>query len=556
MARTHAAMTNGGWQPHPNGAADQDPRGRAAAPGQRPAQAAPGGHGAQGGYPAQHDPQGYHYPQQASGAPAPGPRQGLSSLEGAGPQEFAPYPNTRPAYGAGPQQPAGQPRFGVPAGDPGVRQPAGPFAGQPRQPDPMAGPAGGYDQWQAPMPSQGGYDLGNYMPAGAGHGPMGDPAYQQPSDWGMPAHGGFGDPQDPAFQAAQMGYEQVHAGALEQAYTEEGGEYDAEEPRRGSWALRIAGAIVVAIGLGYGLAQVYKLAIAPASNGVTPVVRGDDAPMKTKPSDPGGKQFAHTDSKVMGRLQEGGPTTASVTTASSASTDTDSNGARKVTTLVVGRDGSIQPPDAPASEPGDTSATVALPGVTMVDTSGRYPSAVTTTAAPAPSAPASPPETQKPVVVAPPQNESGPVTVATASPPAPEPSVPSASPPPEAALPPSEPPAVKTEAPPAKKTAAAAPSSTAPAASTAASNGYVVVLASVPASNSSRLAALKRFADMQQQYGSVLQNKTPDVKEANLGQKGIYHRLLVGPPGSRAQASALCSELKTAGYKDCWVTAY
>ena len=61
---------------------------------------------------------------------------------------------------------------------------------------------------------------------------------------------------------------------------------------------------------------------------------------------------------------------------------------------------------------------------------------------------------------------------------------------------------------------------------------------------------------MQQQYGSVLQNRTPDVREANLGQKGIYHRLLVGPPGSRAQASALCGELKAAGYKDCWVTAY
>ena len=94
-----------------------------------------------------------------------------------------------------------------------------------------------------------------------------------------------------------------------------------------------------------------------------------------------------------------------------------------------------------------------------------------------------------------------------------------------------------------------------PAAATG-GNGYVAVLASVPVSSTSRLAALQRFADMQQKYSGVLQNKTPDIREANLGARGTYHRLLIGPPGSRAQASALCSQLKSAGHKDCWVTAY
>jgi cell division septation protein DedD len=106
----------------------------------------------------------------------------------------------------------------------------------------------------------------------------------------------------------------------------------------------------------------------------------------------------------------------------------------------------------------------------------------------------------------------------------------------------------------APKKPAPAPTSTARAST--GSNGYVAVLASVPVSAQSRLSALQRFADMQQQYGSVLLNKTPDIREANLGAKGTYHRLLVGPPGSRAQASALCSQLKSAGYTDCWVTAY
>ena len=97
---------------------------------------------------------------------------------------------------------------------------------------------------------------------------------------------------------------------------------------------------------------------------------------------------------------------------------------------------------------------------------------------------------------------------------------------------------------------------TAAVSSSSGADGYVVVLASVPASSQSRLNALRKFADMQQQYGTVLQNKTPDVREANLGDRGTYHRLLVGPPSSRSQASQLCSQLKTAGYKDCWVMAY
>jgi cell division septation protein DedD len=107
---------------------------------------------------------------------------------------------------------------------------------------------------------------------------------------------------------------------------------------------------------------------------------------------------------------------------------------------------------------------------------------------------------------------------------------------------------------PVKKVAAVAPAAVGGPAPSGA--GYVAVLASVPASGSSRIDALKQFADMQQKYGTILQNKTPDVQEANLGEKGTYHRLLVGPPGSRDSASQLCSDLKGQGYSNCWVTAY
>jgi hypothetical protein len=468
----------------------------------------------QGGYPqgypeqpanAGYDPQSaYHYPQGQ-----PGPHQGLGGLEAAQPgAEYPGYP--QPGYGH-PQQ------------------------GHPQQPRGYGAPGG--------APGQGGYDLGGYMPAGgSGHpGEHADPLQQHP-EWAHPAHPAYGDE---GYQGSPLGYDQAHTGALEQAYGhEEGGEYEVEEPRRGSWLLRIAGAIVVAIGLGYGLAQGYKLMTQNAPDGATPVIKGDSEPAKTLPTDPGGKQFAHTDSKIMGRLGEGAPSSGAAAEASDS--DLDASGARRVQTLVVGSDGTMTPPPAPDAPV--TTGTVAVPGLTVVDGfGGRFPGSGQPPAAEAPAAEAPAAETaaaetpqatpaaaSSPIVVQPPA--SSPV-------PEPEQKVANLTPPPAAA---------------AEETSPAPPTQTVGAAATSVTgaNGYVAVLASVPASGGSRLAALKKFADMQEKYGSVLQNKTPDVQEANLGERGTYHRLLVGPPGSRAQASTLCSELKSAGYKDCWVTAY
>jgi hypothetical protein len=282
-----------------------------------------------------------------------------------------------------------------------------------------------------------------------------------------------------------------------------------------------------------------------APDGATPVIKGDSEPAKTLPTDPGGKQFAHTDSKIMGRLGEGAPSGGAA--ADAASADLDANGARRVQTLVVGSDGSMAPPAAPDGPV--TTGTVSVPGLTVVDGfGGRFPGAgqppaaeATPVASPAAQTPqATPAAASEPIVVEPPaakpepEPEPTPEVVANVAPPAP----PAAAAQEEAA-----------PEPPTQTVGAAATSTTG-------ANGYVAVLASIPASGGSRLSALKKFADMQEKYGSVLQNKTPDVQEANLGERGTYHRLLVGPPGSRSQASGLCSDLKSAGYKDCWVTAY
>lgn len=538
MARSNAAGMNGGWPPRRQ--PEHDPRGARPGQGQHPGQPGQAPNYAQPGYPdpqAGYDPQlGYHYPQQQPQAPqqsAPGgPRRGLSSLEGMGQQG-----NDFPSYQQPGQSPYGQPQqpqgYGQPPHqDPHTQQGVPPFRpasaappfgnAQPAQPSP-------YDQWQQPQAQQQphqpqqdplGYDLGGYLPNGGQQ--HADPHHQpQHGDWSQ-AHLGY-DPAmgDDPYQGGHHGYEPAHGGALEQAYGhDEAADYDVEEPRRGSWALRIAGAVVVAIGLGYGLAQGYKLVVGSSPDGAPPIVKGDSAPAKIKPDDPGGREFAHQDSKIMGRLGEGSPESGSL------ASDADAGGTRRVQTLVVGRDGSIGPPAAP-----EETGAVSIPGVTVVDGFGNgFPAA---SPSPSPPADSQPAEARKPVVIKPPQTE--PVEVAAVTPPA-----------------------VNKPPMPKKSTTPAATKPSAPAASSGSggANGYVAVLASVPASGGSRLTALRKFADMQQQYGDVLRNKTPDVREANLGERGVYHRLLVGPPGSRAQASSLCSDLKTAGYKDCWVTAY
>jgi hypothetical protein len=553
MSRSQGAA-NGGWQQRHPAAAEPDPRTgrptqppRSAQPAGYPPQAPPYAEPQQAAPPAYSGQQGYYYPQAAPAAPQG--RQGLSSFEPTQPpqqaHDFENYPATQPPYAPPQQRAAGRPQAAETAHPAYRQQPAQQYA-------PPANPladlrAPQYDQWPAQAPAQDphGYDLGGYMPAAA-PGLQVDPLQQ--AAWAIPAND-YGDPQHLQGYAAQ-GYEQPHqhAGALEPTYGhEEAGEYETEEPRRGSWTMRIVGAIVVAIGLGYGLAQAYKMVLGTTPDGAPPIVQSDSAPAKEKPLDPGGKQFSHTDSKVLGRLGDGGSEQGGL-----SQSDADSNGARKVTTLTVGRDGSIAPPEPPAAPEVQPNSSVSVPGLTVVDAFGsaaREPAPQQQAAAPA-SPPAEPAKSaeaapEQPAAAAPAKRvnvkSTKVIPAATAS--LPE----------ESASQPAAPPAAKKPV----KTAAADASAPAPAASgSSGANGYVVVLASVPASGNSRLDALKRFADMQQQYGAVLANKTPDVQEANLGDKGMYHRLLVGPPGSRAQASALCGELKTAGYKNCWVTAY
>ena len=311
-----------------------------------------------------------------------------------------------------------------------------------------------------------------------------------------------------------LGFGQAAGGELDQGYVDEDQEYEAEQPSRFRRPAMMAAVLTSAIVLGGGMTYGYKAIFGgPSGGGVPPVVKSATAPSKVKPEEGGGKQFAHTDSKIMGRLGEGGVAEGAGEANAAAASDTDAGGTRKVSTLVVGRDGSIQAP-APAADVPATSSPVVVPGLTVVDGLG--------TSRPQPEvvARAEPPPPAKVVITAPPAPKK-PVTIAKVSPP-PEPTG-SIEPEPEVAAPAKPKKTAKTAAAPAAAAATAPSAPVSDAASTSVAttgSGFVAVLASVPRSTSSRMDALKRFADMQQKYADVLSGKTPDVAEANLGTKG------------------------------------
>jgi hypothetical protein len=435
-----------------------------------------------------------------------------------------PPPAAEPAPNYGYSQQGAEPSFGSYAD------------GSAHQQQPGAGPP-----WSQ-QPDARGFDLGTYMPA-AGQAP-GD-AYSQQAD--------LGQQHDPsAFGGQQHGYAET-----DQEYDETFGE---EEPSTtGRRGLMIVAALVGAIGLGGGMAYTYKTFFAPRS-GPAVVIKDTQGPAKSKPEVADGKGFPHTDKKLLARLGEDAsrpPPASEGPAGAEASGDRlgdDPNGPRRVRTIqIMPGGGSAQPPPVaaaavpPAAPPaGGPAPMVSVPGVTL-ENFGMPRPPPQGQAMPRPMAPQQqgappsaarielPPSAASAPPARPVQPPMRPVTAAATPPPAAVASVP-----PPAAKP------VKTAVPKSKPAAPVA------ASSTSAGSGYVAVLSS----KKTRMDALKAFADMQQKYGDVLSAKTPDVQEANLGEKGVWYRAVAGPPGSREAAANLCSQLKTAGHEGCWVTAY
>jgi hypothetical protein len=332
----------------------------------------------------------------------------------------------------------------------------------------------------------------------------------------------------------------------------------APKERRVRKILMASSGLIGVLALGGALAFAYKIGGDSdiASTGKPPLIQADNSPVKMAPDKPGGKQFPHKNKKIYERLQgeknqeverlvPRQEDVAAAATAALGSTQTASSAAaqkapapgvsasptgtpRKVKTLTVRPDGTIEAasprqkiikaPAAPKKPVSDGTIAMSFPQ----------------------------PLASTPKVVAAPVPAPVPVPGAVPVKKAVAPSIPA---PAAVTPPPVQKPAVPRAAPPAPAPQRVA---SAPAAAPAVSGGTYVVQV---ASRKSQMDALGAFADIKQKYPRLLSGYGPVIKRADLGSKGVWYRLNVGPVEGKKVAANLCKSLKSAGMRRCLVRA-
>jgi cell division protein FtsN len=84
---------------------------------------------------------------------------------------------------------------------------------------------------------------------------------------------------------------------------------------------------------------------------------------------------------------------------------------------------------------------------------------------------------------------------------------------------------------------------TSPVQTAPAGGGYVVQVSS----QKNEADALSSYRVLQGKFPAVLGTRSATVRRADLGEKGVVYRAVIGPFGSSDEASQFCGNLKTAG---------
>jgi SPOR domain len=83
----------------------------------------------------------------------------------------------------------------------------------------------------------------------------------------------------------------------------------------------------------------------------------------------------------------------------------------------------------------------------------------------------------------------------------------------------------------------------APAAAPSTSGGFVVQVSS----QKTEADAQASYKSLQSKFPNVLGSRSPLIKRADLGEKGVFYRATVGPFATRDEAAQFCTNLRTAG---------
>jgi hypothetical protein len=411
--------------------------------------------------------------------------------------------------------------------------PAEPDADPPAGPPPWMRRAARYEVPQQDLPPEypsAVHPLQRYAAARAAP----EPPYDPP-----PFADGDREPDPSRYDEALYG--QPDAGAqqhdpayADDAYYQDGYDDDAEDQVKKRRGGMVAVFVVLALAVvGTGAALAYRTYVGSPRSGDPPIIRADSTPTKIVPSPSDGT------AKLPDRMVTGDGTE-KIVPREEAPVDVNAKSGPRVVFPPLNQNGNPPtaasvvpggPPSAgagngtlPNTEPrkiktltvhGDQPDGAAVPVASASAPSAKSAPAARITAAPAPGAPRSPPSAANASANAP----------LSLSPQGTQPA-----------------PAADART----RVAATNPAQTAPAAApsgAASSGGYLVQVSS----QRNEADAQASFRALQGKFPAVLGSHEPLIKRADLGDKGIYYRAMVGPFGTSEEASQFCGSLKTAG---------
>ena len=332
-------------------------------------------------------------------------------------------------------------------------------------------------------------------------------------------------------------YGQLDAGAQQSrhdpAYADEPYAYQdgygdgAEEPvrKRGGGMMTVAVVLALAV-VGTGAAFAYRTYVGSPRSGEPPIIKADNSPTKIVPAPSDGT------AKVPDRMATGDGTE-KIVPREEAPVDVNARSGPRV----------VFPPLNPNSNP-PSAASVAPAGPAPAGAgNGTLPSneprkiktlAVRGDQADGAAVPVNAPPSAKPAAA--------PKSAAVAAPPAPATRSPPSSANASANAPLSLAPQPGQPAQAAEPRARVAATNPVPAAPSG-GGGYLVQVAS----QKNEADAQASYRALQGKYPAVLGSRSPVIKRADLGDKGVYYRAMIGPFGSADEATLFCGNLKTAG---------
>jgi SPOR domain len=353
--------------------------------------------------------------------------------------------------------------------------------------------------------------------ADEGHEP--DPSRYDDALYGALDSGAQDTRHDPVYEDDAFAYQDGYGDGSE----------DHAPKRRGGMATVV---VVLALAvLGTGAAFAYRTYVGSPRSGDPPIIRADAGPTKIVPAPADGS------SKLPDRMAAGDGTE-KIVPREEAPVDVNAKSGPRVVFPPLNQN--ANPPSmasvAPGAPPPLNAANGTLPNneprkIRTLSVRGDQPDSAATPVTAAPAAPGKPAPAARTAAVTPRNspaaanaNDSianGPLSLS-----------PQAT---QAVPPPAEP---------RSRVAATSPAQIAPqAAPSGGAGGYLVQVSS----QRNEADAQASYRALQGKFPTVLGSRSPLIKRADLGDKGVYYRAMVGPFGSPDEASHFCGNLKTAG---------